>query len=255
MENAIRVFLADPSRDYLDMLCKALEQQEDFIVAGTAVTGDRAAEAFPDSDADLLVTELLLPGLDGMSLLRRLRSQGCLHHAIVVSGFFNEHTARAVSHLADNYLPKPCRTEDLIRHMREAVHGRDKTLVYNYTSIVTQMLLDFGVPPHLDGFAYLRDSILRILEDRTLLRGVTKALYRETAKRFGTTPLCVERSIRAAIDCGWKRRSREKRSRHFGTLFDSFEKAPSNVPFLTAMTEFVEAQYERNHQQDHRLFR
>lgn len=256
MENAIRVFLVDSSRDHLDMLCHSLAQQEDFIVAGTAVSGDRAAEAFPASNADLLVTELLLPGLDGMSLLRHLETQGCLRHAIVVSSFFNERIAKAVSHLADYYLTKPYRMENLISHMREAVRGHGHKLVYNYTAVVTQLLLDFGMPTHLDGFNYLRDSILRILDDRTLLRGVTKALYRETAKRFGTTPLCVERSIRTAIVAGWARQSKEERSKRFGSLFDSFKKAPSNVPFLTAMIEFMEVQYEREQQdQDYRLLR
>lgn len=243
MENAIRLFLADPSRDYLELLCRTLSQQEDLIIAGTALTGDRALETFPDSNADLLVTELLLPKLEGISLLRRLREKGCLRHAIVVSSFHNEHTAEMASGLADYYLTKPCRMEDLIGHIREAARGPSRRGAGNPS--VTQLLLDFGIPPHLDGFAYLRESIQHIQADRTLLRGVTKVLYRDIAKRYGTTSKCVERSTRSAIKTGWDRSSRAQRSMRFGTLFDSYEKAPSNVPFLTAMIEFIEAQNEQ----------
>ena len=58
----------------------------------------------------------------------------------------------------------------------------------------------------------------------------------------GTNAACVERSIRSAIEGGWARFTPEQRRQYFGSLFDACEKAPSNVPFLTAMTEFVEQQ-------------
>lgn len=251
MDNPIRIFLADPSRDYLALVREVLEGQPDLQVVGIAVTGPQVIERFPGAGADLLVTDLLMPGLDGVSLLRQLKGQGCLLHAIVVSAFYNEATARAISQLADCYLAKPCPNDSLIYHIRSAVQGQSAALQYDYAAMVTQMLLEFGVPPHLDGFSYLREAILRIQSDRSLLRGVTKSLYREIAKQFATTPLCVERSIRSAIDTGWDRRSPEQRRQHFGALFDSFHKGPSNVPFLTAMTEYLASRC----QWDHRMYR
>ena len=239
MEQVIRVFIADASADYAELLCAALAEEEDFLVVGTARRGDLAAAALESCRADLLVTDLLLPGLDGISLLRSLKQRGCLPHAIVVSGFFNDRIARTVSTLADDYLPKPCRTEDLIGRMRECVLGRGCAFVREYDAVVTQLLMRCGVSPHLNGFAYLRSGILRALDDRSLLRGITKSLYRDIAREFGTNAACVERSMRSAIERAWQFVSPEERRKVFGSLFDADCEAPSNAPFLTAMTEFI----------------
>lgn len=245
VEKLIKVFIADASRDFAELLQTSLEHEDDFLVIGVAIRGDEAYSRLSSCHPDLLVTDLLLPGLDGLSLLRRLETEGCLPHAIVVSGFFNDRIARVVSGVADNYLPKPCRTEDLISHMRESVCGRGRAFVRDYDTVVTRALIECGVMPHLDGFNYLRAGIVRALEDRGMLRGVTKSLYRDIAKRFGTTPVCVERSIRSAIERAWQRKSAEDRRHSFGHLFDTFQQAPSNVPFLTAVTEYIESQFEK----------
>ena len=240
MERLIRVFLADSSRDCLELLRAALEQTEDITVVGAVLRGDEALSRFPGSGADLLLTELLLPGLDGLSLLRQLKEQGALPHAIVLSGFFNDRIARSVSGAADDYLAKPCRTEDLLRHIRECVLGAPEVFVRDDGAAVTHALIACGVMPHLDGFEYLRFGLLAIRSDRSLLRGVTKSLYRDIARHFATTPVCVERSIRTAIERAWERVSPAERRKTFGALFDPWEKAPSNVPFLTAMIEYLE---------------
>ena len=245
VEKPIRVFIADASAEFCTLLTTALEQEDDFAVAGTALRGDVAYERLRSAEADLLIADLLLPGLDGLSLLRRLRDEGRLPSTIVVSGFCNDRIARLLSTLADNYLPKPCRTEELLRHMRDLVGGTGSAFAREYDGIVTRALIDFGFPPHLDGFRYIREGILRTLADRTLLRGVTKSLYRDIAKCFGTNATCVERSIRSAIEHAWVRYDSQVRRMRFGRLFDAYEKAPSNVPFLTAMTEYVESLCEQ----------
>jgi two-component system response regulator (stage 0 sporulation protein A) len=245
MERLIRIFLADASPDCIQLLRAALEQEEDMAVVGAATRGDEALERFPASGADVLLTDLLLPGLDGLSLLRRLKTAGALPHAIVLSGFFNDRIAHAVSYTADNYLLKPCRAEDLLRHIRACVLGGADTPVRNDGAAVTQALIACGVLPHLDGFRYLRDGLLAILADRSLLRGVTKILYRDVARRFGTTAECVERSCRSAIERAWQQKSPDARRQVFGPLFDAWQdKAPSNVPFLTAMTEYIENRWD-----------
>ena len=246
MEREIRVFLADGSRDSATLLAETLQREEDITVVGVACRGDDALARFPGSGADLLLTDLLLPGLDGLSLLRSLREQGALRHAIVLSGFYNDRIARFVSAAADDYLAKPCRTEDLLRHIRASVLGTDgPRFVRDDLSRITNALIDCGVMPHLDGFTYLRTGLLRILDDRSLLRGVTKSLYRDIARSCGTTPACVERSIRSAVEHAWARVSPEERHARFGTLFDPWREAPSNVPFLTAMTEYLDREPHR----------
>lgn len=239
-EKQIRIFIADGSRDCALLLQSLLEREEDIAVVGVATRGDDALARFADSGADLLLCDLLLPGLDGLGLLRRLKEAGVLRHAIVLSGFFNDAVARAASFLADYYLPKPVSGEELLRNVRACVLGTARSFSRNERAEVRRALLDVCVMPHLDGFRYLQSALERTLEDPALLRGVTKALYRDIAKEFATTPACVERSMRAAIERAWARMDAPQRTRLFGPQAAQWDKAPSNVPFLTAMTAFLD---------------
>ncbi len=241
MERQIRVFIADASRDSAELLRSLFEREEDLTVVGTAGRGDDALRRFPESGADLLLCDLLLPGLDGLSLLRRLRAEGALPHAIVLSGFFNDSIARAVSTAADYYLPKPCSAEELLRLIRECVIGTKQNVLLGERAAVRRALQLACVMPHLDGFRYLTSALERTWADPSLLRGVTKSLYRDVAREFGTTPACVERSMRSAIERAWERMDADTRSRLFGPQAAGWNRAPSNVPFLTAMTAFLES--------------
>ena len=44
-----------------------------------------------------------------------------------------------------------------------------------------------GVPAHIKGYQYLREAILIAVDDMEVINAVTKVLYPEVAKRFGTT--------------------------------------------------------------------
>ena len=240
MADPIRIFIADGTRDGADLLRRALEPEPELSVVGVALSGDEALRRFPESGADVLLCDLLLPRLDGLSLLIRLKEAQLLRHAIVLSAFYNDRIARQVSPLADAFLPKPCSAADLVRHIRMCADGGRSACPDQ--SAIRLALFAAGVMPHLDGFRYLHSALERTLRDPGLLRGVTKSLYRDIAKEFGTTPACVERSMRAAIERAWERMDIPARTRLFGQQAADWTKAPSNVPFLTAMTVLLDTQ-------------
>ena len=240
MEQFFRVFIVDSSRDTVWLLRKTLQEEKDFMVAGTETRGDRALGRLIACRPDLLITDLLLPGMDGLSLMRALQKEGCLPHVLVVSGFYNDRVAALVSGLADNFIAKPCPSKLLIRHMRDCVLGTGQTFSREIGIVVTRQLINFGIMPHLCGFSYIHAGIVRALEERGVLRGVTKELYREIARQHGTTPCCVERGMRAAIERAWEQVGAEERRLAFGSLFDSFAEPPTNVPFLAIMTEYID---------------
>ena len=240
MEQLIRIFIADPSRECAELLRGLLEREDDLSVVGTASRGDDALRMFPESGADLLLCDLILPVLDGLSLMRRLKASDALPHAIVLSGFCNDGVARSVSYVADYYLTKPCSAEELLRHIREAVCGTERSFVRCERDEVRRALQEACVMPHLDGYRYLQAALERTRDNPALLHGVTKSLYRDVARDFDTTAACVERSMRAAIDRAWNRMDAGTRQRLFGPQLAQQDKAPSNVPFLTVMTAYLD---------------
>lgn len=249
MESSIRIFIADSTRDGAELLRRTLEREKGLSVVGVTWDGEEALRRFPDSGADMLICDLLLPRLDGLGLLRRLKDIRRLPHVIVLSAFYNDRIARQVCVMADLFLPKPCSGEELARHIDMCIRFSGEPS-YLERTVIRQALLTAGAMPHMDGFRYLLLALERTLRDHTLLRGVTKSLYRDVAKECGTTPACVERSIRAAIERAWERTSPAKRLYLFGSRSAEWTKAPSNVPFLTAMTALLEERGEEFYEKD-----
>ena len=247
MDEKIRIFLADPSQVFLDLLASTLTEEADLEVIGRAVRGDEAYASLSANRPDVLVTDLLLPGLDGLSLLRRLKSEGAMPRTLILSAFISERAAETATRLGvDEYLPKPCNTVTLIRRIREIAsgasgHGR----IVDYELAVREALMRFGVNSHLNGYTYLLEGIYRVLDDRNFLHGVTKILYPDLAKQFGTTSMCVERSIRTAVDKAWRTGSPETRRANFGDIFDGFTRSPSNIRFITAIADFIDLGFTR----------
>ena len=83
-------------------------------------------------------------------------------------------------------------------------------------SAVTDVLHEIGVPAHVKGYQYLREGILFTIRGADPTAGITKVLYPTVAKKFSSTPSCVERSMRRAIhlpaDVFHSCRSRRRRS-------------------------------------------
>ena len=242
MEEKLRIYLADASEAYLRLVRDKLESEGDFEVVGTATDGGAALRELRALAPDLLVADVLLPELDGLGLLRELRTEGMRFPVMFLSAFSNDRAARRASQYgASDYLLKPCCIPHLVRRIREAAHGERRTR--DYTPEIGSALRAFGVPPHLNGHEFLAEALTRTVEDRSRLRGVTKVLYPELAQHFATTPECVERAIRGAVEKAWTPENEPRRRRYFGETFANFVRTPTNARFLALMTDFIEAKY------------
>ena len=113
---AIHVYIADASSDFLILLQESFKQFPEIVVDGCTCRGDEALDFLRRHHVDVLITDLLLPGLDGLSLLRCLRDENRATNTIVVSAFVNVFVARSVSLLGvRDFLPKPLLMKELVR--------------------------------------------------------------------------------------------------------------------------------------------
>lgn len=238
-ENSIKVLIADASPDQTALL-RELFERDGLSVTAAVNSGDEAYEKVLETQPDVLVTDLLLPCLDGLSLLRKLHAESRMPRAIILSAFRTDRMARSAMRLGvDDYLLKPCRADVLIRRIRELMATQEKPGIA-VDPLVRRALMEFRVPTHLNGYKYLCEGLHRTIEDHASLQGVTKALYRDIAKVFHTSAACVEHSMRNAVMAGWQSGTPESRRNSFGPAFDGLEKAPSNIQFLSTMAEYIE---------------
>jgi len=119
-----RVLVVDDETTARDELCEALVD-EGFQVTGVgegaAALAAAAAESF-----DVCITDIRMPGMDGIELLRRLGSASPETMVLVVTAFGGMDTAiEALRHGATDYVLKPVIFEDIIGKVRRLVEHRE----------------------------------------------------------------------------------------------------------------------------------
>lgn len=120
--------------------------------AETAADGAEALEKLREFDAAAIITDLMMPGMDGAELLRRLKEQGNAPPAIVLTAFGNIETAiRMVHDLgAFWFLEKPLQTGALRLLLERAVAQRR---LAEYSERLERQLSSQGVLGSLVGFS------------------------------------------------------------------------------------------------------
>ena len=117
MDNKIKIMLTDGNEDARDMLRDALEQTERFIVIASTGNGGEVLRLVEENRPDLLVLDLLLPGLDGLSILRQMKKEN-RPQILVTSNFVNQETAAEAGMLgASMFLSKPYNETAMIDHL------------------------------------------------------------------------------------------------------------------------------------------
>ena len=112
-----RILIAEDESRLAAFLEKGL--RSNGFVTTTPPDGPTALALARDDDFDLLILDLGLPGLDGMTILRTLRAQGQRLPVVILSA--RDDVADKVAgleHGADDYVAKPFRFEELLARVR-----------------------------------------------------------------------------------------------------------------------------------------
>ena len=107
---------------------------------------------------------------------------------------------------------------------------------------VTNLLHEIGIPANLRGYHYIRTAIMWGINDVRSIQLVTKDLYPNIAKKYGTTPGRVERAIRHAIGVALSRGNGEKIRRIFRYTISKEKGQPTNSEFISMIVDYVRLQ-------------
>jgi len=109
-----RILVADDEAGLREFITDALELDEHTVVA--AKDGREAAKLLDERGFDLLITDLKMPGLDGMALLRKIRSEQPEVEAIMMTAHGSvDNAVEAMKLGAFEYLQKPLSGPDELR--------------------------------------------------------------------------------------------------------------------------------------------
>lgn len=230
------------------MLRESVEESGEFTVVGAAGDGMSALRLVQEKKPQLLLSEVLLPELDGFGLLDRLAALETRPKTILISAMYRgELVARAMEMNVAFYMPKPFETASLLERMRQAVGGTEEgeDELHALQRQVTSVIHEVGVPAHIKGYQYVREAIIIAVQDISVINGVTKILYPEVAKRYNTTPSRVERAVRHAIEVAWDRGDLETLQRYFGYTVSNTKGKPTNSEFIAMIADKIRLEGKR----------
>ena len=130
---APKLLVADDDRLSLESLAELLALNGFEVYK--AQSGEQAWELFLNQKPDLVITDILMPGLDGIGLLKLIRDRDNIIPVIMITGFGEvETTINALRLGASDFLLKPINAEIMISTVQRGLeHYRLKLLEIEYT--------------------------------------------------------------------------------------------------------------------------
>lgn len=143
MENSGSILLVEDNHDIADMIYEYLERR-DFVVdyAADGVTGLHLAVT---NEYDVIVLDLMLPGIDGIELLNKLRNEALKATPLLILTARDtlQEKIAGLEAGADDYLVKPFDIKELEARIRALIR-RNRGLVSPETFKVHDLVFDTG---------------------------------------------------------------------------------------------------------------
>ncbi len=110
-----KVFIADDEPFILEGLRHILNWEEFGIeIIGTALNGAEALDALKKNSADILITDIKMPEMDGLQLIKIVRDTNPATKFIILSGYDDfEYLKESIKLGIENYILKPINSEEL----------------------------------------------------------------------------------------------------------------------------------------------
>ena len=273
MENKkIGIVIADSDTSYTGHLKSYIDSEEGMEVSRIVNSGDKVNAAFEETEAEVLVMDIILPVLDGFSVLKQLEKLTRRPSLVIVASVIGHEllVRKAAEAGADYYVLKPINYQTFIERIKflsniyisknsslsdrdvnatvpilsfpSASAVSDGTLIVekpilNIKKETTRLLHEIGVPANLKGHNYLRDAVMMVLEDRKLINSVTKTIYPSIGRRYETSACSVERAIRTALETAWTRGKTEILNNLFGFTVNINKGKPTNAEFIALIAD------------------
>ncbi|ANU23454.1 sporulation transcription factor Spo0A [Planococcus donghaensis] len=256
----IKIAIADDNRELVGLMKDYLNLQPNMEVVNVAYNGKTCIEMLKSEKIDILLLDIIMPYLDGIAVLDEIKENDDLQgiDVIMLSAFGQESImSQAADYGASYFIMKPFETDRLVVQINHIMNKRSNTpeepeVKPTREDIITNMVKDIGIPPHLKGYSYLKEAVSLVLEQPEFLNKITKELYPGIAAKFDTTSSRVERSIRHAIEQAWTRNETvDHISEIFGYSVAHLESKPTNSEFIAMVADSLQVEKREKREKSH----
>lgn len=244
MENKIRIMITKEDKEF-ERQCEKNLPLSDFEVIFVEKDGSKIIDQIYRYKPDMVLLDVFMQKIDALGVLSELKKSNvskpviALMSSIDNPAFHNE----LISAGADYYFLRPFDFEIMSQRLRQLMSWTDKDSgnapkdTYSVERVISDIMREIGVPAHIKGYEYLRESIKLVIGKPDLIHAVTKELYPTIAKNNMTTPSRVERAIRHAIEVAWDRGDVDVLSSYFGYTILNSRGKPTNSEFIAMISD------------------
>ena len=257
MKNRFKILIAEDTAEF-GSNTKELFDESGFEARFCDKDGNKVIENICDFNPDIVLMDMFMSGLDGVGVMRTVKknSDGSKPVFVIVSSFDSSVLEReALGAGAAYYVIKPFRTADLLERISDLMTccstnennlGEVYSMDHELEITITDILHQIGVPAHIKGYHYLRDSIMMAVNRPEIINAVTKELYPSVAKKYETTSSRVERAIRHAIEVAWDRGDVDILNSYFGYTIHNSRGKPTNSEFIAMISDRLRLHNKRS---------
>lgn len=246
----MKVLISDDSKDFYSQ-CTAIFNAYDYETVYAPKDGKVVCNMIREHTPDVVLMEAFMPNKDAVVVMKEIAADGVqpLPLFMTVSSFGTSTLERELTAAGASYFfLKPVEIDIMVERIMDIAESRKKGQWNNFTTrrdnsrpdlkvLVTDIIHQIGVPAHIKGYHYLRDSIILAIEQPEIINSVTKQLYPEVAMQHHTTSSRVERAIRHAIEVAWDRGDVDVLNSYFGYTIHNGRGKPTNSEFIAMISD------------------
>lgn len=231
---ARRLLIAEGNEDIRSALSAELQT---FHYVRCCRTGVQALEILRSERPELLVLDMCLPELDGLTLLETIAAENIRPLVLAMTTFHSDYLTHAAHRLGvAHILLKPFSLDTLVRRVLD-LNTYLHTLPASPTpeQKLETLLKPLGIHPQLHGYRFLEYAVLRFSQEGS--DPVCKCIYRDTAEHFGVSYHAVETAIRRIIESCWQPETWQQH-------FPGHQHHPTAKVFLARMARLLQESAE-----------
>ena len=247
--DSIRLVIVEDNDDLRGFMSQYFSKQQDIAVVGEASNGLNALKLVQETPSDVMLLDMIMPGLDGFGVLAQMQGMEPEKKPDVIAVTAlarDDFIRRAVELGVQYYMIKPVELQILLERIRDVARQRrnepaeSRAVPPNTLSLddkISNLFLGMGIPAHIKGYQYLREGIKLVIAQPGMISGITKELYPAIAHRFGTSSSKVERAIRHAIEVAWSRGRVDTLNKAFGCDVAQPNDKPTNGELIALIAD------------------
>jgi len=126
----VKVLIADDEKRVCRLICDIIDWKGlGFEIIATVNDGISAMEYMEKEKPDLVITDIRMPGYNGIELIQRIKESAPDTHIIIVSGYKHfDYAHNAIKYGVEDYLLKPLKKDELLMVLKKMMARRNKAL-------------------------------------------------------------------------------------------------------------------------------